>query len=99
MAGLAARLSDTSPTRLAAQDTGASAMKQQRETVLSVEGMTCHSCIRHIDHALKELEGVSHVNVNLREGKVTVRHDDGEAPISALVDSLSDAGYPSRPAE
>jgi copper ion binding protein len=74
-------------------------MKKERETVLSVAGMTCHSCIRHVDHALKELDGVSQVNVNLREGKVSVRHDESEAPPSALVEALAEAGYPSRTAE
>jgi copper chaperone len=73
-------------------------MKQQRETVLSVEGMTCHSCIRHVGHALKELDGVSKVDVNLREGKVSVRHDESEVPLSALVEALAEAGYPSRAA-
>jgi copper chaperone len=73
-------------------------MKQQRETVLNVEGMTCPSCVRHVDHALRDLEGVTQVDVNLRQGEVRVRHDESEAPLSALVDALAEAGYPSRAA-
>jgi copper chaperone len=70
-------------------------MTKQRETVLSVEGMTCPSCIRHVDQALKELEGVSKVDVRLREGKVVVNHDEASAPVHCLVEALSEAGYAS----
>lgn len=70
-------------------------MAQEIETVLSVEGMTCGSCVRHVEHALEDLDGVSQVEVRLREGKVRVRHDNS-APTEILVDALKDAGYPSR---
>ena len=68
-----------------------------KETQLQVDGMTCSSCVRHIDAALRGLEGVEKVDVKLREGTVVVMHDTSSAPTSALVDALRDAGYASRP--
>ena len=68
-----------------------------KETQLQVDGMTCSSCVRHIDAALRGLEGVEKVDVKLREGTVLVKHDPSSAPTSALVDALRDAGYASRP--
>jgi len=34
-------------------------------TRLSVEGMTCASCVGRVERALKGVEGVSEANVNL----------------------------------
>jgi len=73
-------------------------MATEHESVLDVEGMSCASCVRHVDGALREVEGVRRVEVRLREGKVLVAHDPGAAPISALVAALQEAGYESRPA-
>ncbi len=67
------------------------------ETLLDVEGMSCPSCVRHIDHALKAVDGVTNVDVRLREGRVLVKHE-GQVSEGALVEALDDAGYASRPA-
>jgi copper chaperone len=72
-------------------------MSSQRETVFSVAGMTCMSCARHVDHALRDLEGVTDVRVNVREGKAVVKHDE-QSPIEAMVDALREAGYEAAPA-
>ena len=61
--------------------------------VLSVSGMTCASCVRHVDRALRDLEGVSAVTVRMREGKVAVSHDPSEAPVETLIEALREAGY------
>ena len=64
-----------------------------KQTQLSVQGMTCPSCIRHVNAALSELEGVTKVEVRLREGHVLVQHDPAIAPTSELVAALREAGY------
>ncbi len=68
-------------------------MNAKTETLLDVQGMTCHSCVRHVDHALGDLEGVSRVEVRLKEGKVVVEHDLRAAPIASLIEALRAAGY------
>ena len=72
-------------------------MSNERDTVLTVEGMTCPSCIRHVTDALKDLDGVDQVDVKLKEGIAVVRHDATEAPVDRLIDALRDAGYESKP--
>jgi copper chaperone len=69
-------------------------MTEAKKTVLSVEGMTCASCVRHIDRALRQLEGVTLVDVDMKASKVTVRHDESETPLSEVVEALAEAGYP-----
>ncbi|HVK66691.1 MAG TPA: heavy-metal-associated domain-containing protein [Polyangium sp.] len=66
------------------------------ETLLHVDGMSCPSCIRHIDSALRGIPGVEKVDVKLHEGTVLVKHDPSSAPTDALIEALLDAGYTSR---
>lgn len=67
------------------------------ETWLIVEGMSCPSCIRRIDGALKEVDDVEAVEVRIREGKVLVRHQ-GDVPSDELVQAVEGAGYDARAA-
>ena len=71
-------------------------MKTPKQTLLAVEGMTCPSCIRHIDSALRDVDGVTKVEVRLREGRVLVEHEDLD--VASLVSAVQDAGYEARPA-
>jgi copper chaperone len=63
------------------------------ETVLDVQGMTCPSCIRHVNAALADLDGVAKVEVSLRDGKVIVLHDPEAASVTSLIQALADVGY------
>jgi copper chaperone len=62
------------------------------ETQLNVIGMTCGSCVRHINQALCDIEGIEKVDVSLREGKVFVRHQP-HLDASVLTGAIEDAGY------
>lgn len=63
-------------------------------TELQVEGMSCGSCVHHVDQALSELQGVRQVEVLLRDGKVIVHHDGEAVSTTDLVNALQAAGYP-----
>lgn len=68
----------------------------RKETLLKVDGMTCGSCVHHVDVALKDVDGVSKVSVRLRQGEVLVEHDPDTA-VDSLVKALSEAGYDAAP--
>lgn len=70
-------------------------MSNKKETILSVEGMTCSSCIRHVESALSELEGIEKVEVKLKDGKVRVEHDPSRSTIDEMIQALGEAGYES----
>lgn len=70
-------------------------MDPKSETLLDVMGMSCHACVRHVDRALRDVEGVSRVEVRLREGKVSVEHDPRAASVDSLIEALREAGYAS----
>ena len=64
-----------------------------RDITLAVEGMTCGSCVRHVEDALRALDGVTAVEVKLREGQAVVAHDPSRAPVERMLAALDDAGY------
>lgn len=70
-------------------------MQTVKQTTFDAEGMTCASCVRHVQGALRELEGVGEVQVELHTGKVRVKHAGG-ATVAEMVAALGEAGYPSR---
>ncbi|WP_417279317.1 heavy metal translocating P-type ATPase [Celeribacter sp.] len=64
-------------------------------TRLSVEGMTCASCVGRVERALKGTEGVETANVNLATETAEVSFGDA-VKVSDLVTVLDKAGYPAR---
>jgi Cu+-exporting ATPase len=56
----------------------------------TVTGMTCASCVRHVEKALTSTPGVRAASVNLATATVTV---EGEARFEALAAQVEEAGY------
>jgi copper chaperone len=55
--------------------------------------MTCGSCVNRITRALKRLDGVDRVRVDLVRELVTVRHDPTISGDAALALAVEEAGY------
>lgn len=69
-------------------------MTEERQTaILPIEGMTCASCVAHVQHGLKEVEGVLDANVNLATEQASVVLDPRLVPLTRLVDAVRDTGY------
>lgn len=62
-------------------------MKKQ----ISIEGMSCNHCAKHVEEALKEI-GASKVEVNL-QGKYAIAEAEGEIEDSKLKEAIEEAGY------
>ena len=60
-------------------------------TELTVGGMHCGNCVRHVQDALAELPGVS-ATVDLDSAVATVTHP-ATVPVQALLDAVDEAGY------
>jgi copper chaperone len=77
-------------------------MSKTKETVLSVDGMTCSSCVSHVEEALRELAGIDEVEVRLRDATVRIVQRDMSGATGATIDemigALGEAGYESRAA-
>ncbi|MGB3445831.1 MAG: heavy metal translocating P-type ATPase [Xanthobacteraceae bacterium] len=57
---------------------------------LSVEGMTCASCVGRVERALKAVPGVTQAVVNLATERATIR---GSADVATLIAAIKDVGY------
>lgn len=60
-------------------------------TELTVDGMTCGNCVRHVRDALAEIPGVS-ASVDLDAALAIVTHP-AAVPVRALLDAVDGAGY------
>ena len=61
------------------------------EINLSVSGMTCGSCVKHVTNALKPLDGVEDVAVDLVAGKVKITRAMNKS--DDLIAALIEDGY------
>src|SRR3990172_1726167 len=68
-------------------------LEHQRSVSFPVQGMTCASCVSHVESALMELPGVSDVVVNLGTNKASLNFDPTQANITDFQHAISDAGY------
>lgn len=59
---------------------------------ISIEGMSCQHCVKHVNDALSELSGVTGVNVNL-EGKYADLEANEEVADKDINFAIEDAGY------
>jgi Cu+-exporting ATPase len=65
----------------------------QKEIALPVQGMTCASCVSHVQRALQGVEGVSEAVVNLATEQATVQYDPNLVHLDLLAGAVHDAGY------
>lgn len=68
---------------------------EQRETILSITGMSCNSCARHVSQALGAVAGVEQAEVKLGEEKAWVRHSPA-VTVDALIAAVTETGYEAR---
>jgi P-type Cu+ transporter len=62
---------------------------------LPVRGMTCASCVNHVERALKGEPGVHSASVNLATEKANVQFDTTQTNPAALIKKVAEAGYQS----
>ena len=69
-------------------------MKKEKFDVL---GMTCASCQAHVDKAVRKLDGISLVNVNLLRNTMDVEYDEKKLDTNDIINAVSIAGYEAKP--
>lgn len=60
---------------------------------IKVEGMSCGHCQMAVNKAISGVDGVSNVEVNLKDGQVTVNFDEGKTNTDVIKAAVVEAGY------
>jgi Cu+-exporting ATPase len=64
------------------------------EMELSIGGMNCNNCARHVTEAIQGVSGVRSATVILDAGRASVRWNSGaEQNVSAVIEAVQKAGY------
>ena len=67
--------------------------KDLLELSLPISGMSCASCVSHVEGALKELPGVANVVVNLATNKANLAYDPQLVTVDDMRRAVDDVGY------
>ncbi|KYH33651.1 copper chaperone CopZ [Neomoorella mulderi] len=63
------------------------------EATLQVEGMTCNHCKMSVEKALRGLEGITAVAVDLAAKTAHVTYDPAKVNLEAMKKAVAEAGY------
>lgn len=63
------------------------------QAIIQIGGMTCAICVQTIENALKGLDGVQTVSVNLGTERAYVRYNPSQVSLQQMRDAIVDAGY------
>src|SRR3954454_13940657 len=79
---------DQSPT------TTVSLVGQSTETELTVGGMSCSNCARHVTEAIQSVSGVANATVDLDAGRASVRwKPNSRGDMAKVIQAVEAAGY------
>jgi Cu+-exporting ATPase len=68
-------------------------IEPKEKSTISVAGMTCASCVRNVENALKSVEGVHDAKVNFASEKAYVEYDPSKTTKKKLGSAIFGAGY------
>lgn len=60
--------------------------------MITIEGMSCQHCVRHVKEALSDLDGVTTVEVDLASKTADIEAS-GDVRDEAIKAAIEDAGY------
>ena len=63
------------------------------KTIVKVEGMSCEHCVNAVTNAIKSLDGVANVVVDLKNGSAAVDYDEGRATLGQIKAAIEEEGY------
>lgn len=66
---------------------------------LAIDGMSCASCSAAVERAVKKLNGVQNVQVNIATNRGSIDFDPSQVKLSQIKAAITDAGYTPRDME
>ncbi len=66
---------------------------KDKEVIIPIQGMTCSSCVMHIEKAVGAIDGVKSVKVNIATEKADISYNPEKTRISDIKQAITNAGY------
>jgi Cu+-exporting ATPase len=66
-------------------------------STLKLQGMSCASCARNIEEAIRSVEGVTECNVNFGAEQATIAYDSRKTTVAEIQQVVDAAGYSAQP--
>jgi copper chaperone CopZ len=64
-----------------------------KSELIKVTGMTCGGCVNSLTRALKSVQGVDGVQIDLASGDTEVQYDESLTSLNQLRAAVENAGY------
>ncbi|GAA6204357.1 heavy metal translocating P-type ATPase [Thalassotalea sp. SU-HH00458] len=70
---------------------------EYRETILTIEGISCAACAWLIEMQLSKLNGLISINVNATTQRATIKWQDSQVKLSEILNAIDNIGYKAQP--
>jgi Cu+-exporting ATPase len=67
----------------------------KKEVKLHIKGMTCTSCVQSIENALKKIDGINFVGVNIADKTALIKYDSQLINVKNIIQIIRKTGYES----
>ncbi len=64
-----------------------------KNSVLDIKGMSCVACVKRVENACKDLDGVEKIEVNLLQNKANISFDENKISLDNIINSIKESGY------
>lgn len=79
----------------AIEKAGFTVIKQvkNKEVIIPIGGMTCASCVKAVERAVKKIDGVENIQVNLATEKASISYEVGKVKLYEIKSAIEKAGF------
>ncbi len=64
-----------------------------KNIIIKIKGMGCQNCVNAVSESLKELEGISKVNVSLEKESAEVEFDETKINADKMIETIKELEY------
>lgn len=64
-----------------------------KNVILKINGMSCGHCVKRVENALKDLEGVKNANVSLEKSSAEVDYDESKVSPDKMIEAIKEIEY------
>lgn len=71
--------------------------KRKKESIMKqtfkITGMTCQHCVKNIETAVQELNGLKKIKIHLKKETALVHYNEEQLSSEAIINKITEAGY------